>query len=85
MNLVSIAGGSLVNPSNVSKDGGNYFGTDYAGHAGGAISGLFWGLGFFPRANTDLGRKLKYWGMGLTAVYFILMGALLSQKKMQGS
>ena len=81
---MSIAGGSLVNPKNVAKDGSNFFGTDYAGHAGGAISGLFWGMGFFPRANSEYGKKIKYWGIGLTCVYFILMGALLSQKNIQG-
>ena len=36
----------------VQKNGNGGFSTDYAGHGGGALVGLLWGLGFFPRTNT---------------------------------
>lgn len=83
---MSMGSGSLVNPTSVNKDGskGSFAGTDYAGHAGGAIAGLFWGLGFFPRTNTEFGKKLKYIGIGLTVGYFVLLSALISQKPLQG-
>jgi len=72
-NLVSTGRGSMVDPSTPSTSNN----IDFVGHAGGAITGLFWGLAFLPRTNTSYGRKLKYWGMSLTLSFFILFILLL--------
>lgn len=64
LNVVAIGGGSKL---------GGTPGTDYLGHAGGAIAGLFWGLAFFPRAPSEYGAKLKMWGLCLTVTFFALM------------
>ena len=65
LNLVSIGAGGTSTDS-----------TDYVGHAGGAITGLLWGLGFLPRVRNDYTSKLKLWGMMFTASFFILFFCL---------
>jgi len=74
---MAIGRGSIISPSDASATND----IDYVGHAGGAITGLLWGLGFLPRANTSYGRKLKYWGMSLTLSYFVLFILLLYTTK----
>jgi len=77
MNMSAVGAGSLESPTD-PKSRNN---TDYTGHAGGAITGLLWGLAFLPRGNTTYGRKLKYWGMSLTLSWFILFTLLLFTTK----
>ncbi len=44
---------------------------DTTGHLGGAITGMIWGLAFFPR-NRHIGQGLKKYGKIMVAAYFIL-------------
>lgn len=64
---------SIVGMGPGSKLGG---GIDYLGHAGGAITGLVWGLAFFPRVHNEYSKKVKLWGMCGTATFFILFTLL---------
>jgi len=64
----------MVSPGSKDDTSNNI---DYTGHAGGAITGFFFGLAFLPRANHAYGRKLKYWGMSLTVSWFVLFFLLL--------
>lgn len=50
---------------------------DIYGHVGGAIAGLFWGLGFFPRSKSEFGTQLRKAGFILTCVSFTVMFGLL--------
>mgnify|MGYP003791097451 CR=1 FL=1 len=50
---------------------------DQMGHIGGAITGLVWGMAFFPRVRTDSGRKLKMIGLVGVLGFFVLFTALL--------
>ena len=45
---------------------------DVWGHVGGAIVGLMWGLGFFPRVKTSVSAKLRLAGMVFTVGFFVL-------------
>jgi len=65
MNLMLFGGGS--------EDGG----TDTLGHIGGAITGLFWGMAFFPRVKSSYAHKMRLAGLCLTSSFFILFGCLL--------
>ena len=56
---------------------GNAYGVDSMGHVGGALTGLIWGLAFFPRVENDLSVKLRKIGMGATAAFFLLFIMLL--------
>ena len=67
LNLVSIGAGGTDSAT---------ASTDYVGHAGGAITGLIWGLGFLPRVRSNYTSKLKLYGMMLTATFFILFFCL---------
>ena len=49
---------------------------DVYGHAGGAMIGFVWGLGFFPRTKTDTSAKLRLAGMGIIAAFFIFTPVL---------
>ena len=53
---------------------------DTYGHLGGAITGLFWGLAFFPRVKNAHSAKLRVFGLGLTAGFFILFSLLVFTK-----
>ena len=46
---------------------------DGYGHLGGAITGLIWGMAFFPRERTDAGNKIRTVGMACTGIWFSVM------------
>lgn len=45
--------------------------TDIYGHLGGAITGLIWGLAFFPRVQNPQSARLKKIGFVITCLYFV--------------
>lgn len=67
LNLVSIGAGG-TNSATAT--------TDYIGHAGGAITGFLWGLGFLPRVRSDYTNKLRLYGMMFTGSFFVLFFCL---------
>jgi hypothetical protein len=57
---------------------------DIYGHVGGAIAGLFYGLGFFPRAKSEFGTYLRKIGFVFTcAAFTIMFGLLVTVRKPQ--
>jgi membrane associated rhomboid family serine protease len=54
---------------------------DTYGHLGGAMTGLFWGLAFFPRVRNSQSLNLRKIGLVLIAVFFILLTVLLFTQK----
>ena len=51
--------------------------SDILGHLGGAIFGFLFGLAFFPRPNTNTGKKCRMGGLIFFVGTAILMTALL--------
>ena len=49
---------------------------DKAGHLGGAIVGLLYGLAFFPRIDTGIGPKIRKYAIFMFVLFFILMPVL---------
>jgi len=45
---------------------------DGYGHCGGAITGLLWGMAFFPRARSEGGNTLRKIGMVGVVTFFVL-------------
>ena len=82
MLIVNVGGafgaGSAFDPTDKTKPGAS---VDWAGHGGGAIAGLLWGLAVLPRADTPYGKKLKLWGRALTVSWFVLFLLLLFTNK----
>ena len=53
------------------------YATDTYGHLGGALTGLIWGLAFFPRVKNPQSMKLKKIGRIIVISYFFLFTLLL--------
>ena len=45
---------------------------DIAGHGGGSITGLIWGLAFFPRVNSPSAKKVAMIGKVSVAMFFTI-------------
>lgn len=59
-------------------EGNNAGGTvDVNGHLGGMMTGLFWGMAFFPRTPSPSGMKLRMWGLILLSIFFSVQLACL--------
>jgi len=43
---------------------------DINGHVGGMITGLLWGLAFFPRVRSPSGLTQRKWGIVLLGIFF---------------
>ena len=43
---------------------------DVYGHLGGTITGLIWGMAFFPRHRTPGAIKMRTAGLAMTALFF---------------
>ena len=51
-------------------------GVDWAGHLGGGIAGLFYGLAFFPRVRSSRIPMVGYIGLALFVSFFTLCSGL---------